>query len=312
MNKFHEPVMLAEVLEILRSKPGDYLIDATAGGGGHTFSMLNRLGENGKILAIDLDPLAISQIKEKIKNQNKQIVVVNDNYKNLKKIAYDYKFNQVNGILLDLGLSSGQLSDQARGFSFLAEGRLDMRFGDQTNLTAEKIINSYPLNQLIKIFEDFGEERLAKPIAEKIVWARKTSPIEKPAQLFSIVSEVYKKFYRGKSKINPATKIFQALRIAVNEELKNLAEFLPQAVSLLADGGRLAVLSYHSLEDKIVKDFFRQESRDCLCPPSFPICQCNHKKTVKIITKKPVQASLEEINRNPRARSAKLRVAEKI
>jgi len=304
--------MLAEVLEILRSKPGDYLIDATAGGGGHTFSMLNRLGENGKILAIDLDPLAISQIKEKIKNQNKQIVVVNDNYKNLKKIAYDYKFNQVNGILLDLGLSSGQLSDQARGFSFLAEGRLDMRFGDQTNLTAEKIINSYPLNQLIKIFEDFGEERLAKPIAEKIVWARKTSPIEKPAQLFSIVSEVYKKFYRGKSKINPATKIFQALRIAVNEELKNLAEFLPQAVSLLADGGRLAVLSYHSLEDKIVKDFFRQESRDCLCPPSFPICQCNHKKTVKIITKKPVQASLEEINRNPRARSAKLRVAEKI
>ena len=304
--------MLAEVLEILRSKPGDYLIDATAGGGRHTFSMLNRLGENGKILAIDLDPLAISQIKEKIKNQNKQIVVVNDNYKNLKKIAYDYKFNQVNGILLDLGLSSGQLSDQARGFSFLAEGRLDMRFGDQTNLTAEKIINSYPLNQLIKIFEDFGEERLAKPIAEKIVWARKTSPIEKPAQLFSIVSEVYKKFYRGKSKINPATKIFQALRIAVNEELKNLAEFLPQAVSLLADGGRLAVLSYHSLEDKIVKDFFRQESRDCLCPPSFPICQCNHKKTVKIITKKPVQASLEEINRNPRARSAKLRVAEKI
>ena len=304
--------MLAEVLEILRSKPGDYLIDATAGGGGHTFSMLNRLGENGKILAIDLDPLAISQIKEKIKNQNKQIVVVNDNYKNLKKIAYDYKFNQVNGILLDLGLSSGQLSDQARGFSFLAEGRLDMRFGDQTNLTAEKIINSYPLNQLIKIFEDFGEERLAKPIAEKIVWARKTSPIEKPAQLFSIVSEVYKKFYWGKSKINPATKIFQALRIAVNEELKNLAEFLPQAVSLLADGGRLAVLSYHSLEDKIVKDFFRQESRDCLCPPSFPICQCNHKKTVKIITKKPVQASLEEINRNPRARSAKLRVAEKI
>ncbi len=311
MAYFHQPVMLEEVIHYLNPQLGDNFIDCTLGGGGHALAILKRISPQGKLLGIDLDPLAIQATKETTKNF-KNIILVQDNFRNLNKISDVYKFDKINGILLDLGLSSGQLQDHQRGFSFLAEGRLDMRFGQQTELTAEKVLNTYSQKELAAIFKNFGEEHLAWPIAKKIVELRRGGPINSPNQLVEIVAAVYKKYYRGKSKVNPATKIFQALRIRVNEETENLRQVLPQAIGRLKTGGRIAVISFHSLEDKIVKEFFKQESRDCICPPELPICGCKHQKTLKIITRKLLVPSEEEVVVNLRAHSAKLRVAEKI
>ncbi|MFA6322625.1 MAG: 16S rRNA (cytosine(1402)-N(4))-methyltransferase RsmH, partial [Candidatus Buchananbacteria bacterium] len=309
---FHQPVLLEEVIKYLEPKPGENFIDCTLGGSGHTEEILKLNGPSGKVLGIDLDPLAIKTAQEATKKYKNRTIFVQDNFRNLKRILKDCHFGQVDGILLDLGLSSGQLQDQGRGFSFLAEGSLDMRFGGQSNLTAEKIINTYNEKDLIEIFKNYGEERLAKPIAQRIVAKRKELAITRPEQLVEIVAEVYHKYFHNKSKTNPATKIFQALRIAVNEELDNLKLILPPAAEALKKNGRLVVISYHSLEDKMVKDFFRAESRDCLCPPAMPVCQCHHKKSLKIITPKPIEPSWEEIAANPRSRSAKMRVAQKI
>jgi len=308
----HQSVMIEEVIHYLNPQLGDDFIDCTLGGGGHTLAILKRISPQGKLLGIDLDAKAIQVTEELIKGYKNKVILVKDNFKNLRKIADVYKFDKVDGILLDLGLSSGQLQDHQRGFSFLAEGSLDMRFGQQTELTAEKILNSYSQKELSEIFKNFGEENLAWQISKKIIEVRKDQPISSPKQLVEIITDIYKRHYRGKSKINPATKIFQALRIAVNEEIENLKQVLPQALSLLKPSGRLAVISFHSLEDRTVKEFFRQESRDCLCPVAFPVCQCNHKKSLKIITKKPIGPTELEISQNQRARSAKLRVAEKI
>ena len=187
-----------------------------------------------------------------------------------------------------------------------------MRFGDTSELTAERILNTYKQKELIDIFKNYGEEKLANPISKKIIEMRKKTPITTPNQLVDIIADIYKRYYRGKSKINPATKVFQALRIAVNQELENLRQVLPQAVEVLNKGGRLAVISYHSLEDRIVKEFFKQETKDCVCPPKIPVCRCQHHRILKIITKKPVEPTEKEIIENPRARSAKIRVAEKI
>jgi len=301
--------MIEEVIHYLNPQLGDNFVDCTLGGGGHALAILKRIGPQGRLLGIDLDPSAIQAAKETTKNF-KNITLVQDNFRNLNKITDVYEFDKIDGILLDLGLSSGQLQDQQRGFSFLAEGKLDMRFGQQTDLTAKKILNTYSQKELTEIFRNFGEEKLAWPVAKEIIKARQQKPIDSPNQLVEIVAAAYKKYYRGKSKINPATKIFQALRISVNEEIENLKQVLPQAVGRLKAGGRLAVISFHSLEDKIVKEFFKQESRDCLCPPQLPVCGCKHQKTLKIITKKPLVPSDQEIAANQRARSAKLRVAE--
>ena len=308
----HIPVLSDEVIHYLNLKSGYNVVDCTLGGGGHSLAILQRIGPDGKMLGIDLDSSAISAAQNRLKKYNKQIILVQDNFKNLKQICNVSKFNKVNTILLDLGLSSGQLQDQSRGFSFLAQGKLDMRFGESGELTAGKIINTYSQKELSGIFKKYGEEKLASLVAKKIIATRQQGPITSPGRIVEIVSDIYKKHYRDKSKINPATKIFQALRIEVNDELENLKQVLPQAVGLLIKGGRLAVISYHSLEDKIVKEFFKQESRDCLCPPKIPVCRCNHKKTLKIITKKPVVSTDQEIKENPRSRSARLRVAERV
>ncbi len=312
MNYFHESVLLEEVIHYLKPRPNQNFIDCTLGGGGHTLPVLKRILPKGKILGIDLDPLSIEAAKNKAGSLESNLILVRDNFKNLKSITDVYKFHKVNGILLDLGISSAQLQDQQRGFSFLAEGDLDLRFSPDLKLTASEIINTWDNKKIYEIFKNFGEEKLARPISQRIIEIRQKKPITSPKELVGIISDIYKKYYRGKSRINPATKIFQALRIAVNEELQNLEQVLPQAVKLLAKKGRLVVISYHSLEDRIVKNFFRQESRDCICPPSIPTCQCNHQKTLKIITKKPIIPTDEEITRNPRSRSAKLRVAERI
>lgn len=310
----HEPVMLDEVIHYLNPKAGQTFIDCTLGGGGHTLAILNRVFPKGRLLAIDLDPAAIKAASAKTEKFGKNKIFVRDNFKNLKQIANDYKFNKVDGILLDLGLSSGQLQDHFRGFSFLADGTLDMRFGPDKNsgITAKEIINAYAEQDLTEIFKTYGEERLAKPIAQAIVKQREEEQITNPHKLSQIIYDVYKRYYRGKSNTNPSTKVFQALRIAVNEELENIDEVLPAAIKLLKPGGRLAVMSYHSLEDRKVKEYFKRESKDCVCDAEMPVCQCDHKSAIGLVTRKPVTPTSEEVVKNPRSRSAKLRVVEKI
>ncbi|MCX6745131.1 MAG: 16S rRNA (cytosine(1402)-N(4))-methyltransferase RsmH, partial [Candidatus Parcubacteria bacterium] len=233
-----------------------------------------------------------------------------DNYKNLKKIIYDIPgFNQLNGIILDLGLSSAELEDQTRGFSFRGSAFLDMRFGS-TEKTAAYVINQYKEENLVRIFREYGEERYSKQIAREIISERKLSPIRTTDQLVKIIEKVYQN--KPKPKIHVATKVFQALRIEVNHELENLQEVLPQAMALLSKGGRLVIISFHSLEDRIVKQFIKNEARGCICPPKLPVCICNHQPSLKILTKKVIEAGLAETKTNPRSRSAKLRAIIKL
>jgi 16S rRNA (cytosine1402-N4)-methyltransferase len=305
--------MLKEVLEYLRPRPGGNFIDCTLGGGGYTFAIAKAVAPGGKVLAIDLDEMAIKNWQTPdLGPRFNNIIIAHDNFKNLQKIVEEYfeagaKFN---GIVFDLGLSSAQLEDRARGFSFsLAGAPLSMNFG-QTGETAENIINSRSAEDLAKIFKDYGEEKFAYKVALAIAEERRTGRITTTDQLVKIILSAIPK--RFQSKIHPATKIFQALRIAVNRELENLRAVLPQAVSLLKPGGKLIVISYHSLEDRIVKQYFRQESKDCLCPPVAPICQCGHKASLKILTHPILRPTGEEVLKNPKARSAKLRAIIKI
>ena len=318
--------MLDEVLEYLDPKEGQYFIDCTLGGAGYTIAIAKKVGPNGKVLAIDLDKLAIENAKFQISNFKFQnIVLIHDNFKNLSKIAnknfsakggsaFGGKNKKFNGIVFDLGLSSAQLDDKNRGFSFQFDAPLNMAFGNVTNNSqnsTEFIVNNFKEYDLRKIISEYGEERFAGRIARKIVENRKIKRIETTGQLVDIIKDVVPKKYLY-SKIHPATRTFQALRIATNNELENLKEVLPQALSLLRKGGKLVVISFHSLEDRIVKRFFKTESRDCICPANYPVCRCQHKARIKILTKKVIMAAEEEVHDNPRARSARLRVAEKI
>lgn len=313
---FHRPVLLREVMDFLDPQAGENFIDCTLGGGGYTSSLLEKIFPQGKVLAIDLDPESIKRVAEKRNNevQSERLILANDNFKNLKEIFNKKKklISPVKGIIFDLGLSSLQLSEKERGFSFRGDN-LDMRFNPEAfGIKAVEIINHYPREKLIQIFRDFGQERLAKPIAEKILNIRKKQKIATPSMLVEVVAEIYKKYYKTKTRRTPATRVFQALRIAVNDELENLKKALPQVLEILAPRGKLVVISYHSLEEKIVKDFFREESRDCLCPPQIPICLCGHKAKIKILTPKPIRPTPEETRINPRSRSAKLRAAQLI
>lgn len=308
--------MLKEAMEFLAVEPGNNYIDCTLGGGGYTNAILGRIGGQGKVLAIDLDDLAIANAKLNLKSAiaSHQLYLAQENFKNLSAIVKEYftadaKFD---GIVFDLGLSSAQLEDRARGFSFnLAGAPLSMNFGGETTETAEKIINSWSAEDLAKIFREYGEEKFAYKIGLAVAEARKIQRITTTDQLVKVItSAIPRRFQRGK--IHPTTKIFQALRLAVNQELLNLRDGLPQAVSLLKSGGRLAIVSYHSLEDRIVKQYFKEASRDCLCPPALPICLCGHKAELKILTRGILRPTGEEVLINPRSRSAKLRVAEKI
>lgn len=309
----HVPVLLKEVIENLNPKPNQNFIDCTLGGGGHALAILKLNSPRGKVLGIDLDKSAIEIVKLKMKNEKlkaNRLIAVNANFKDLKKIVLQNNFKNISGILIDLGFSSMQIADPEKGFSFLLDAPLDMRYGEEGE-TASEIINNRPRSELERILKEYGEERFAKQIAKEICEARKRKPIRTTFELVGIISKaVPKRFQHGR--IHFATKTFQALRIAVNDELNNLKSFLPQAVEILAPGGRLAVISFHSLEDRIVKYFFKRESTDCLCPKEIPFCQCKHKASLKIITKKPIIPTEEEVEINPRSRSAKLRVAEKI
>ncbi len=289
MSTFHRPVLLEKVLDLLKPGPSKLYIDATAGGGGHTSGILEA---GARVLAIDRDPQAIEYINKNYKKL-KNLTLVNGNFAKIAEIAKANDFEKVSGILFDLGVSSHQLDTPARGFSFKKSGPLDMRMDPSITLTAKDIINNFDQRRLNEIFQNYSQEKFSWPIAGAICSARAIKPIEKTDDLAKIIKAVYQK--RGvKQKIDPATKVFQALRIVVNSELLNLEEALPQTIDLLETGGTLAVISFHSLEDAHVKRFFKQNAK------------------LKILTKMPIYPASSEIEANPRARSARLRAAEKI
>ncbi|MCK5320364.1 16S rRNA (cytosine(1402)-N(4))-methyltransferase RsmH [Candidatus Parcubacteria bacterium] len=312
----HIPVMLNEVIDFLSPKKNQNFIDCTLGGAGYTVAIAKLILPKGKILSIDLDKLAVRNAETVIKKENlKNIKIAHGNFKDIAKILQNNWENpqdaKINGIVFDLGLSSAQLKDERRGFSFQLDAPLDMAFGAQQECSTEQIINNWREKEIEKILKDYGEERFAKSIARRIIDARKDIEIKNTKQLVDIIAEAVPGKYRNNRKIHFATRTFQALRIATNDELNSLKKALPEALNILTKGGRIVVISYHSLEDRIVKHFFKKEAKDCLCPPELPVCRCGHKAGLKIITKKALPASAEEVKKNPRSRSAKMRVIEK-
>ena len=281
-------------------------MDATLGAGGHAAGILEASAPDGLLLGLDLDPAALKLASQRLSVFGSRAVLVQASYTTLAAQLARLAWDHVQGILIDLGVSSMQLDTPERGFSFQADGPLDMRFGPDQPDTAADLVNGLPEDELARIIWEYGEDRFSRRIARAILEAR---PLHTTRQL----AEAVQRAYRGqRSHIHPATRTFQALRIAVNQELQSVEEVLPQAVSALSSGGRLAVISFHSLEDRIVKQYFRRESRDCICPPEQPVCTCGHVASLKEITRRPLEAGAEEIEANPRARSAKLRVAEKL
>lgn len=304
----HLPVLENEVVEFLNPKRGDTIVDCTLGLGGHALRIIPKLGKSGNYIGFDLDEENLSEARKRLDGYGEQITLVKRNFRYLSDELLKLGFDQVDGILLDLGLSSPHVDDPSRGFSFREEGELDMRYDRSSGKSAYDVVNHYSDEELIKIFREYGEERMARRIAGAIVEVRKIAPLKTTKELSELIESVV----RGKSHIDPSTRVFQALRIEVNDEIGALKEVLPQAFSHLKKGGRMVVISYHSLEDRIVKHFFKDEARECICPKEIPICVCNHKPTLKILTKKPLTPTPEEIERNRRARSAKLRAIEKL
>jgi 16S rRNA (cytosine1402-N4)-methyltransferase len=293
----HTAVLKKEVLQALDPKQNENFVDCTVGEGGHTEDILEKNGPSGKVLGIDLDPQQIvaSHWLEAIHKD--RVILVNDSYTHITEIVERKEFQPINGVLLDLGMSSAQLVRDAKGFSFQVDQGLDMRYNDETGyLTAEKIVNEWPEDEIAEILEDYGEEKFARKIASKIVEQRKQGRIKTTFQLIELIKDATPSAYQ-RGRLHYATRTFQALRIAVNDELENVKKVLPQAISLLAPEGRLAVISFHSLEDRIVKRFLVEEAKN---------------GTIKIVNKKPITANRDELNKNPRSRSAKLRVAIKI
>ncbi|MFQ5342728.1 MAG: 16S rRNA (cytosine(1402)-N(4))-methyltransferase RsmH, partial [Anaerolineae bacterium] len=280
-------------------------IDGTVGAGGHAWGILEASSPGGRLLGLDADPDALQIARERLAGFGERAVLVHANFDTLESVAPAHGFDAVDGLLFDLGLSSVQLADATRGFSFQVEGPLDMRFDSRQTQTAAGLVNTLTADELADILRRYGEERYARRIARAIVAHR---PISTAQELASTI----KRAVPGRGRVHPATRTFQALRIATNDELGTLERALPQAVKLLRPGGRLLVISFHSLEDRIVKHFFRQAERDCTCPPELPVCVCDHEATLKVLTRKPITPSAGEIARNPRSRSAKLRVAERL
>ena len=305
-NRVHTPVLVDEVVEALDVRPGRRYIDCTLGGGGHSLAILSKCQPGGQLLGIDADPEAIRQAQHNLYDFFESSVIINDNFYNLENICRQTGFSAASGILFDLGLSSLQLASAERGFSFQLNGPLDMRFNPDEQLTAADIVNRLPEAKLAQLILIYGEEPMAHKIAQIIVDHR---PISDTADLADIVAAAVGDRY---SKIHPATRTFQALRIAVNRELDHLTTALDQSLNCLESGGRLAVISYHSLEDRIVKNFMLRETRGCICPPSIPQCRCQHEPSLGLVSKHPVYPGEQEIERNPRSRSAKLRVAVKL
>ena len=302
----HEPVMMPEIMQALNVQPGGRYIDGTLGEGGHSREILRAADPGGQVLGLDADAEAITVATERLAEHGESFRAVNVNFRDVRATALQYEFVPVHGVLFDLGVSSLQLDRESRGFSFRRADPLDMRFSFDQQITAADIVNRYAESELADIIFHLGEDRAARRIARAIVRSR---PILTSLELAEVIEKVNPR--RGK-RTHPATQTFQAIRIAVNDELSALETALEQAVSLLGQGGRMAVISYHSLEDRIVKNFVRKQASDCICPPGTPVCRCAHLATLKVITRRPLIPTDAETASNPRARSAKLRVAERI
>jgi 16S rRNA (cytosine1402-N4)-methyltransferase len=312
MKEGHLPVLAEEVIEMLQPAAGSLQIDATVGGGGHTERILEASDPDGRLLGLDADGAAIARVAQRLERFGDRLVLRQANFRELGSVAPAAGFGAVDGLLFDLGLSSFQLADTERGFGFRAGGPLDMRFDTGRGVSAADLLATLDATELTALFRQFGEEPFAPRIARAIVEARRTAPITTAEELAALVEHVAPRTAPGRRRIHPATRVFQALRIAVNEELDALSEALAVAVDLLRPGGRLVVLSYHSLEDRIVKRFLDAERKGCICPPSVPVCVCGRTPRLRLVTRPSLTPTDAEIAANPRARSARLRAAERI
>jgi len=313
MKEGHLPVLVEEVITMLAPTPGSLQIDATVGGGGHTERILEATNPDGRLLGLDADGAAIARVDARLRPRyGDRLVLRRANFRELQTVAPEAGFGAVDGMLFDLGLSSFQLGDAERGFGFRTGGPLDMRFDTTRGVPAAELLATLDRIELSALFKRYGEEPQANRIANAIVAARSTAPITTAEELAGLIERVAPGNPRVRRRIHPATRVFQALRIAVNAELDALQEALAGAVDLLRPGGRLVVLSYHSLEDRIVKRFFASERRGCVCPPEIPVCVCGHNPRLRLVTRPSLAPTVEEIAANPRARSARLRAAERL
>lgn len=305
----HVSVLLKECIEGLNIKPNGIYVDGTLGGGGHSFKILQLL-ENGKLIGIDQDTDALKAATERLKIFEDKFVPVHRNFSDIENVLDELGIKKIDGLLLDLGVSSFQLDEAERGFSYMNDGKLDMRMNQSDTFTAYEIVNTYSERKLTSIINEYGEENWANRIAKFIIEARAEKPIETTFELVEVIKKAIPAAAR-KDGPHPAKRTFQAIRIEVNNELKIIEQTIEATVKRLNKGGRIAIITFHSLEDRIVKTAYKNLAQGCTCPPEFPICICGGKPKVKIITKKPMLPSDEEVEMNPRARSAKLRVAEK-
>ncbi len=302
----HAPVLLEETITALQPRSGGQYLDATVGAGGHSALLLERSAPDGRVLGLDRDPEAVQRARQRLASYGARVLLVHSSYEHVKSVALAHGFTALDGILFDLGFSSYQIDDPQRGFAFRSDGPLDMRYDPtQPGPTAAELVNELSVVELAALLRLYGEEPHSQRIAQAIVAAR---PIRSTAHLAEVVMAVTGRPRRGGP--HPATLTFQALRIAVNRELDALAAALPQTLELLRPGGRLAVITFHSLEDRLVKRWMQQEARGCLCPPEAPVCTCGHRARLRLITRKPLAPSAQEVASNPRSRSARLRVAE--
>ena len=300
---------MAEVLAELGLREGGRYLDGTVGAGGHTAAILERTAPTGRVLGLDRDPAALAIARRELARFGDRAVLSRANFAVLDDVAREHGFAPVDGVVLDLGLSSIQLADDERGFSFRSPGPLDMRSDPDIRESAADIVNAWSEKDLRRVFAEYGEEPEAARVAGAIVRRRAKAQFETADEFGRFVAGVKTRRPRG---VDPATRVFQALRIAVNDELANLEKGLAAALRVVAPGGRIAVISFHSLEDRIVKQFFARESRDCICPPHLPTCVCGHRAGLRVVTRRPLRADSAEVSRNPRARSAALRIAERL
>jgi 16S rRNA (cytosine1402-N4)-methyltransferase len=312
MKEGHLPVLAEEVVTMLAPVSGSLQIDATVGGGGHTERILEAASPDGRVLGLDADPAAIARVRERLARFGPRLVLRQANFRELEQVAPEAGFAAVDGCLFDLGLSSHQLADADRGFGFRTGGPLDMRFDVTRGVPASELLATLDERELTALFRRYGEEPFAPRIARAVVEARRSAPIDTAERLAEVVERAAPAPLRGRRRVHPATRVFQALRIAVNDELDALRDGLAAAVELLRPGGRLVVLSYHSLEDRIVKRFIAHERRGCTCPPEAPVCVCGKQPRLRLVTRRSLVPDRTEIVVNPRARSARLRAAERI
>ena len=307
----HTSVLLQETIDGLNIRPDGVYVDGTLGGGGHSYEIASRLSDRGQLIGIDQDEAAITAAGERLKEFGDRVIIVRSNYRNTKSILQSLQIEKIDGMMLDLGVSSYQLDTEERGFSYRYDAPLDMRMDKRQTLTARDIVNGYSEMELFRVIRDYGEDKFAKNIAKHIVAARQQSPIETTGRLNEIIKAAIPAKMRAEGG-HPSKRTYQAIRIECNKELEVLRDSLEELIGLLNPGGRLCIITFHSLEDRIIKKTLQELSTGCTCPPNFPVCVCGKKPKMKLVGRKPIVAGEAELVYNPRARSAKLRVAEKL